>query len=340
MKKLTLTSLMILSLLGLLLFGGCSKESPSGPAEGNGTELDEAFGGFTTADELPAFGDASIAADFEEDPDVNDPLTTDPAVSSALDSGKVAAYFVRITWGLMEFDSTATTVVNWNGSASVNRGILGIKKSILFEFPGDHIVLPRANRKTVEWVSNTTTHFDGIALLIIDRDTSNVPGQFTLSTPLYSRTFSFDELDSLQLVETVTAQGHQVSIQAHKKQLMPLGAGFLEGRWIKTREKGGIFKGKWINDTGTRAGHIRGIWGINLKGEKVFFGKYISLSGKFSGLLAGNWGFANNTEDAGWLAGKWFNRSLTAIGVLEGRWKAKDVNPGRGFFQGKWKRNI
>lgn len=33
MKKLTLTSLMILSLLGLLLFGGCSKESPSGPAK-------------------------------------------------------------------------------------------------------------------------------------------------------------------------------------------------------------------------------------------------------------------------------------------------------------------
>lgn len=339
MKRLMILSVMILSLLGLLMFGGCAKESPSEPGNGNVGELDQAYGGFTTADELPAFGDASIAADFDEDLDVTDPITTDPSVSAALDSGRVAAYFIRITWGLLEFDSTATAVINWNGSASVNRGILGIKKSILFEYPGDHIVLPRANRKMVEWISNTITHFDGIALMIIDRDTSSVPGQFTLTTPLYSRTFSFDELDSLQLVETVTAQGHQISIQAYKKQLIPLGGGFLEGRWIKTRANGGIFKGKWINDVGARAGHLRGIWGVNQKGEKVFFGKYISLNGNFSGLLAGNWGYANNTQDGGWFAGKWFNKSLSNIGTLEGHWKAKDDNPRRGFFQGKWKRN-
>ena len=343
MKKLTLLSLVIFALLSMLIIGGCSKETPNEPGkDGEVTELDSPYGGYDTSDELPAFGDALMAAEFEEDNDVTDPITLDPAFTNAIDSVKVKAYFIRIAWGLLEFDSTATTVVNWNGSASVNRGTLGIKKEILFERPADHIVLPRPNRKTVQWVSNTITHFDGIALVIIDKDTSNVPGEFTFTTPLYSRTFSFDELDSLEVVETVTAQGHQVSIQAYNKKVIPFGGGFLEGRWTKTKTRngGGVFRGKWINDTGTHAGHLRGIWGINLKGEKVFFGKYITLNGKFGGLLTGHWGNSENDQNMGWFAGRWFNQSLSAVGTLEGRWKAREENLRNGFFHGKWKRNI
>ncbi len=339
MKNYAILSLLIFALLAMLIVGGCSKETPTDPGnEGEVTELDQPYGGFSTSDELPAFGDPVMTAEFEDDEAVTDPITLDPSFANAIDSTTVNAYFIRIAWGLLDFDSTATTSINWDGSATITRGTLGIVKRILFE-PNDKIILPRPDRKTVEWASETSTHFDGIALVIIDRDTSNVEGLLTISTPLYSRTFSYSELDSMDIIETVTAEGHQVSIQAFNKKVVPFGGGFLEGRWVKTRKHGGIFQGRWINRTGTRAGHLKGIWGIDRTGKKVFFGKYITLNGQFGGLLSGNWGYVDNNETNGWFSGRWANRELTTIGVLKGHWKTKEGSFRNGFFHGKWLRN-
>lgn len=332
--------ILMIFLTAALIIGGCSKNSPTEPDQtGEGTELDQPFGGFTTSDELPGFGEASIEAEFGDDENVNDIITTDPSFANDLASNAAKVYYVRITWGLLQGDSTATQVINWDGSATITRGKLGIMKTILFERnQNDHIVLPRSDRRTVQWVSNTVTHFDGILLVIVDKDTLNVPGAFTFTTSLYSKTFSFDELDSLQMVETVTAQGHQVSIQAHSKQIIRLGGGFVEGKWLKTREHGGVFRGRWINEVGTCVGHVKGIWGLNRRGEKVFFGKYILISGQFGGLLAGDWGNNDSHETNGWFKGRWVNRALTTIGTVEGHWKVNPDSTNKGFFQGKWLR--
>lgn len=339
MKNYAIFSLLIFALLAMLIVGGCSKETPTDPTDGGEvTELDQPYGGFSTSDELPAFGDPLMSVDFEDDENVTDPISLEPSFVNAIDSATVNAYFIRITWGLLEFDSTATNSVNWDGSATVTRGTLGIMKRILFE-PNDKIILPRPDRKTIGWTSETITHFDGIALVIIDRDTSSAEGQLTITTPLYSKTFSYSELDSMDVIETVTAEGHQVSIQAFNKQVIPFGGGFLEGRWIKTRKHGGIFQGRWITRIGTRAGHLKGIWGIDRDGKKVFFGKYISLNGQFGGLLAGNWGYTDNSEAIGWFSGRWMNRDKTTIGLLRGHWKTREGSLRNGFFHGKWKRN-
>ncbi len=339
MKKYALLSLLIFALAIVLIIGGCSKNSPTEPdQDGEAADLDKAYGGFSTSDELPAFGDAEISASFEDDENVDDLMTLDPAFTNDMNSNTVNAYYIRITWGLLQGDSTATDVINWDGSATITRGKLGIMKRVLFE-SGDQIVLPRPDRKTVQWASNTSTHYDGIVLVILDKDTLNVPGEFTFTTSLYTRTFTYDELDSLDLVETVTPQGHQVSIQAYNRQIIPFGGGFLEGKWLKNRQHGGVFKGRWINNVGTRVGHLKGIWGVNRLGEKVFFGKYVSLSGQFGGLLAGNWGYADQVENKGWLKGRWVNRSLMSIGTLEAYWKTNENNDRFGFFHGKWKRS-
>ncbi|UCE07414.1 MAG: hypothetical protein JSW07_05115, partial [bacterium] len=316
MKKYALLSLLIFALLTMLIIGGCSKNSPTEPdQEEELTELDRPYGGYDTSDELPAFGDPEISVTFEDDEDVDDSITLDPAFTNAIGSDTVNAYYIRITWGLLEFDSTSTDVINWNGSASITRGNLGIMKTIRFE-GNDKIVLPRPDRKTVEWVSQTRPHFDGILLVIVDRDASNIDGEFTFTTDLYSMTFSYDDLDSLELVETVIPQGHQLSIQAYNKKVIPFGGGFLDGKWIRTRKHGGKFHGRWIDNVGTRVGHLKGIWGVNRFGEKLFFGKYISMNGQFGGLLAGNWGYSEDGENNGWFKGRWVNRSLTAIGTL------------------------
>jgi len=336
MKKYALISLLIFGLLILLIIGGCSKSSPTDPDQNEEvTELDKPYGGYDTSDELPAFGDPDMTVAFNDDEDVIDDITLDPEFTSSIDSNGVNAYYVRITWGLLEGDSTATDVINWNGSASITRGTLGIMKRILFE-RNDKIVLPRPDRKTVQWISNTVPHFDGIVLVILDRDTLNVDGEFTFTTDLFTRTFAYEELDSLDLIETVTTQGHQVSIQAYNKKVIPFGGGFLEGKWIRKRNHGGIFKGRWINNIGTRVGHLRGIWGVNRFGEKVFFGKYINLNGRFGGLMAGNWDYGDEGDNKGWFAGRWVNHNLTSIGTLKGHWKIKPDSERHGFFHGKW----
>lgn len=337
MKKYAIHSLLIIALFAMIVIGGCSKNSPTEAEPTEETELDKAFGGYDTSDELPAFGDASISADFSEDEDVNDPVADDPEFVAALDSNSVSAYFIRITWGLLELDSTASNIIDWSGTAGINKGALGVLRAIKFE-NSDHIVLPRPDRQNVQWVSFTGTHYDGISLVILDRDSVDTEGEFTFSTNLFTRTFTYAELDSMDLVEVVTEQGHTVSIQAYNKQVIPFGGGFLDGRWVKTKADGGKFFGRWINRIGTHAGHLKGIWGVNSYGEKVFHGKYISLSGKFGGLLSGHWGYSAADNSMGWMQGRWVNRSLTTIGALRGHWKARAEDGRHGFFHGKWKK--
>ncbi|MFZ5517207.1 MAG: hypothetical protein ACOY90_11250 [Candidatus Zhuqueibacterota bacterium] len=337
MKKYFVFSLLIVALVAMFGMSGCSKNSPTENDQVEETDLDKAYGGFNTSDELPAFGDASIAADFPEDEEVNDPVVEDPEFSATLDSNTVNAYFIRITWGLLEMDSTATTVINWSGTASVNQGVLGVMRAIKFEH-NDYVVFPRPDQQNVQWVSYTGPHFDGISLVILDRDSVDTNGEFTFTTGLFSRTFTYAELDSLELVEVVTEQGHTVSIQAYNKQVIPFGGGFLEGRWVKTGPNGGKFDGRWINNIGTHAGHLKGIWGVNRNDEKVFFGKYISLSGQFGGLLVGRWGYNATDTSLGWMQGRWVNRSFTNIGTLQGHWKATAEDGRHGFFHGKWRK--
>ncbi len=335
MKRIALLTLMALAILSLLLLSGCSKDSPTAPTDEEINPLDQPYGGYSTGDELPGFGDAEIIEEFGDDIPADDPVAMDPEFAAKLDS--VNAYFIRITWGLHEFDSTATEIVDWSGSASVNKGILAVTRVIHFE-PNDHVNLPRPDVKVLEWVSHTKVHFDGLTLVILDTDTTDTPGEFTISTPLYNRTFSFSELDSLSILEDVGTPGNQIAIVSHSKKVIPLGGGFFDGRWVRKNERGGFFVGRWINRLGTQAGHLRGIWGTNSYGANVFHGKYIDMNGKFGGLLTGRWGYAENSQNEGWMAGRWVNRSLTQIGTLKGHWVIKPDDDRHGFFQGQWRK--
>ncbi|MBC8180985.1 hypothetical protein H8E88_07660 [candidate division KSB1 bacterium] len=337
MKRYFYVFAFVLALSTMLIIGGCEKNSPNEPDETEITELDKPYGGYTTSDELPAFGDALLITEFNDDKTAADEVSTDPAFTAALDSQKVDAYFIRVVWGLLEFDSTATEVVDWSGSASVSKGVLGLTKIIRFEGP-DRVVLPRTDLKTLEWQSQTIGHLDGLSFVILDRDSTDSEGLFTISTLLFERTFSYEELDSLEVVEIVTESGQQISIMSHKKEVIPFGGGFFDGRWVRLRKNGGEFKGRWINSLGTHAGHLRGIWGINSQDIKVYHGKYVTLNGQFGGLLSGNWGYAQDDTTKGWLEGRWVNQNLTSIGTMKGHWKTKADSDRHGFFHGKWRK--
>ncbi|MFQ5863793.1 MAG: hypothetical protein ACE5IW_01030 [bacterium] len=334
-------SLLMLVSLAIFFAFGCSSEQLTSPEENlEGEEelsLDKDFGGFDTSDEPVGFGEPDMVDDFPEDAGVADAFSAEPATVEALNSDTIKVFFLRITWGLLEGDSTATDVIDWSGSAEINKGTLVLLKTIRFE-RNDSILLPRESRRKIDFTSITTTHFDGIAIAIIDNDTTqeDIEGTLTLTAGSYSNVLNFSDLDSLELVESIGSGDYEVSIISRSKEVVPFAGGFLAGHWVKTRLHGGIFRGRWINSLGTNAGHLKGIWGINEQGKRVFFGKWISLSGQFRGLLAGEWEYRQG-ENGGVFRGRWVNRALTTAGTLKGHFKTGRPGDRRGFFHGRWR---
>ncbi len=340
MKRITFAALVLL-MSGFLLTA-CNKENPVGtetPDDQSAVSLEKEFGGYTTSDEAPMFNDQEVIAESLEDVSANDAMSAQdlPLLNAA--SG-VKAYAVRVTWGLLPGDSTATEVVDWSGKIAVNKGVLTVLRTISFERnQGDKLVLPRTSRKEVSFNSQTRPYIDGLLLIIIDKDTSNTDGELSLTLGgNYTRTLRFSELDSAEIVEPVGANGHAVSIITHSKQVREFNGGFLAGRWVRKNEKGGEFFGKWINSEGTNAGSVKGIWGTRNNGEHVFFGKYITGNGQFNGLLRGKWGY-NGERNGGTFEGQWVNRQLQESGKLQGHFRLGRPNDGKGFFHGRWSKN-
>ena len=340
MYRSSIVFILFIGLMMMFAVNGCIFDSPEEaveePEQLEESQLDMEYGGYTTSDEAIAFGDPSLAKNFEEDESASDQVASDPNVMTDLESDSVKVYFLRITWGKLQWDSTATEVTDWSGRASINKGTLVVLKKIRFE-SNDRLVLPRPNRKAVQWQSYTQPHFDGLALAIIDNDTTTTDaGVFALSAGTYSATVTFAELDSMELVESVGSSGNEISIISRSKEVVPFAGGFLEGRWIRVDSTHGVFRGRWINSMGTNAGFVKGIWGINRLRQKVFFGKWISVHGHFKGLLAGRWDYGDDFN-RGDFAGHWVNRSLTRAGKLKGVWKAGEAGSRTGFFKGRYR---
>ncbi|RMF57553.1 MAG: hypothetical protein D6743_18835 [Calditrichaeota bacterium] len=342
MKKLV-SLLWAVTLLAALALSACSSNQATEALTGGdeNLSLDKEFGGFGGGDESPGFGDPELMNDSPEDAQVSDVIADEPAVIDAMSSDSpVKAFFLRITWGLLEGDSSATEVIDWSGSAEVSRGTLLVLRTIRFE-GNDFVHLPRDSRQKVEFTSQTKRHFDGLLLAIIDNDTTAsdtdaTDGTFTFVAGSFSKVLNFSELDSLDLLEPVGDMGNEVSIVTRAKDIVPFAGGFFAGRWVKTRRDGGEFKGRWINSLGTNTGFLRGIWGINRFGNKVFKGKYISANGEFRGLLAGQWTFTRG-DRAGVFEGRWVNRQHKTVGRLKGHFRTGRAGDRRGHFEGRYR---
>lgn len=344
-----LKTLAMLVLAGALGLTACEKSDPfdAGGDEDRDDEeiiIESEFGKFTTSDEAPAFGDAELAAEVADEVAVtNDLMSTDTEVIDAI-SGRAAVpvIFLRLTWGHLEFDSTATEVIDWSGSIEVNRGKLAALRTIKFE-DGDHIVWPRESKQRVEFTSHTQPHFDGLALAIVDKDTSDVEGILTIHAGPYSRSIAFSELDSLEMIEQVDDLGNEFSIVSHSKSIeRQAPGGFFAGKWIRKGERSGEFKGRWISKTGDTVGHLKGRWGFSTDGAQVFAGKVIDANGQFVALIAGHWdthGHGRNMK-SGWLRGRWVNENHEEMGRLSGVWHTGNRGDNRGFFHGHWSEKI
>ncbi len=337
-------TLFILLLAAPFMTGCLEDSSPTGP-DGSGdpvlnegfenTDLNAKDGGFTATDENPYFGSEAVLKVQEGEVEAHDDLAYDGGLLEGDPSYDV--YFLRIAWGQLDGDSANHVVTDWTGSVTLDRGAIKVERIILFEREqGDHLV-PRVDRRLVEFASHTTRHFDGLLLRVYVPvvDIASTLNTITLTTPVFSKTYEVSQLAGLAEVFTVDELGNQVSFRAEKRPPLPCLAGYMAGFWLMNLEgTRGAFGGVWVADDGRPAGYLRGFFGVNAEGHRVLFGKWISLSGAFRGILRGT--YEVNPEGGGTFEGHWVNRSGLAEGGFAGHFRIADDRR-VGLFEGRWR---
>jgi len=323
---------------------GVSGDDPLSQTE----NINDPLGGFNASDEVAGFGDAYLLGD-EGEVEVADPIAVDPAVASLVQDPTSQLVAVRLVWGYLRRPTDATTdLVDWSGSASVIApAALIVDRTIHFEpIQGDHIVRPRPDRQTVEWVSTTTGGMDGLLMTLVvpaDETTS-----LTVAMPLFNETYDLADLLRLNETTVVDADGHEVRISAREVEIASTCyQGWMSGRWtmIPPGEYtegdpgngviSGRFGGFWVNRNGTLGGAIHGFFGVNAAGDAVFFGKAIRRNGVFAGFVRGVWEESAGNVGTGMFQGEWLNRARDPIGALRGEWASR-VGDEHGLFDGAW----
>jgi hypothetical protein len=345
MPQRILISFIILGLL--VLFGGCSETTTS---SGDNPQSDD-FDGYTPTDEAAFFGDSYMMTEMGEDSSFDDPMVENADVKALIDDPNSGVFALRIIWGSLEYDSTVTEVTDWSGSLAVSYGAILIKRLIRFE-PGQDYIKPRTSRDSVEWVSKTTVHNDGILVFVyVPPSTTTDIKTITFGTGPFTKSFEISDLIKLDTVFALDDSVNSVAFRAFKIQ--PHGnmcpKGFLEGRWGRDSTGQGIFFGRWISQHGLLAGHLRGRWGrIDINGDElsVFYGKYIDITGRFKGLVRGIYMphpspsvDANCCPPHGKFYGFFHGANGVVQGVLKGHYRMPPSDSDRkmGYFGGRWK---
>ncbi|MBN1826089.1 MAG: hypothetical protein JW958_07475 [Candidatus Eisenbacteria bacterium] len=335
----------------VLLGAGCMGDFSSNPTSNvtpdeQELDLNSEYGGYDTSDESPAFGDPELLKTEEDGVDAMDAFACSSAVMNIASRAGTDVYALRLTWGMLEGDSTVSELTDWSGTIKLDRGVIIVDRIILFE-PGDYI-LRRVCRDSVGVVSFTGPHYDGLLITVLnpEADSTGAPEENVLTIDLgpFHETFTMDQLEEIQEVYDVDVTGNQFSIVGRYLTELPCKNGFIHGKWARNEADGGVFRGRWTTRRGLGRGYLNGHWGVNEEGDRVLFGKYIGLDGSFEGLIRGTWGQGELTG-TGWFRGVWKNEEETVEGVLNGVWVDPfpyngnihvQGRPDHGFFNGRW----
>jgi hypothetical protein len=336
----------IVCMAGLItagLFAGCETSPPSVSE----TALLAEYGGYTTQNEAPGFGDPVLIAAHREDAAYNDPMERDPEVSAAEKDRGARKYMLRMVWGNLDSPDTSETSggcppTDWSGSIKAEGGVLIIARTIRFE-PDDSIVRPRHGAREIEWISHTRNNVDGLVLKIVDVPDPRhrqVRNSITITTPFYTAEIPFADLADLDRTAAFdTCNG--ISLVATEIERSGCPRGFLEGTWVSETDTSGNFEGAWIADDGALTGFLHGHYGV-ADSSRVLVGKWITTSGEFGGLLKGTWNpsildeAGDEDVPGGNFEGKWVNDAFTEAGRFNGHYGFPD-STSNGVFRGRWK---
>lgn len=357
-RQLSTTTLLLA--VFVLLVGGCGKEATApdgtGPPTDQNPDLNAEYGGLSATSEEPAFGDAALAASAGIETPVPDAYEQDLQTLTRESADLVRTYAVTLLWGMLESDPSSTPPddslsdgdpVDWSGNLTVNRGGVVLRSTIAFE-PEDYVLGPRIDRTTIEWVSHTTTSFDGLRIVVIQPLPAGEDGgldSLTIVAGTHSWTFLVNNLVDLDFTEAIDEAGNKFSIQAVLIAPAIYSSGFTGGAWRapESPDSMGTFKGRWVSRDGRVAGYMRGHYGVNHAGRRVLFGKVIDESGSFRALIRGTWDRVGTDHrpgnlhrpEVGWFRAELLNEDRKPIGGLHGRWRTTPGS-GDGLYWGTW----
>jgi hypothetical protein len=318
------------------LIVGCDlSTAPQGQnstSDGSSIDLESAYGGYSMVDERPAFGDPQ----FQQLTTLEDALR--PSVTDGDTVPDDSTFAVRIIWGQLRGNRNAQTPVDWTGSVHINRGELALIRTLVFEDPRDHIVRPRPDAQTIEFVSHTLPHYDGLALLVHETP-GEEPTTFSFSTAPFSGTWTLAELVRANRVIPVDDAGNAVAINAIPVHPHACPNGFARGAWVVRDSLPGAMRGVWLAPNGNTLGHLLGHFGRNAAGDNVWFAKIIGIEGRAIGLARGTWTpNADPNMPGGTFMGRFVTRRVGG-GEIQGRYVPGRAGDGgaAGSFEARWR---
>ena len=315
--------------LSLAACNGTSDTSSDPEAIAN--DLATSYGGVTAS---PA---PEIAADPEATAVFADPTL---AAGDAMGDERAALADARrvrilVAWGYLRPHPEATEVVDWSGSLTVTNAALRLVRPARFETATDHVILPRTDIHSIEFVSMTRPHWDGLVVDVIlapDLNPGGDPVILTFDSPVTNASLTIEEGMRRTVVTTVDNAGHKLAFHVIRPDHDRCAEGFLLGRWeVLASPAGheiGTFFGRFIGSGGEVRGVVRGLFGQRRNGAQLFFGKIVNRSGDFLGLVAGRYG-------DGKFGGRLIGGDRTVEGAVHGVYADRD-NDGDGFFAGRW----
>ena len=358
-EKITTLWPVLLILVAALWVGGCS-ESPTNVNETDSTNLVDDFGGYNIGPEEPGFGDDDLMADDELEVEVDDPLLSSPEITALTSDPESGLFHLRVIWGQIPLDTTATDPIDWSGSLTISRGAEVLRRLIRFE-PVQDYPLERTDPQLIEWVSQTTIHNDGIAVDLFvppPQPTLDSAGEIIDTLPLdpvtvtfetgpYSRTFTLPELAALDTIVELDS-GAKVAFHAIWVPRVPCPGGFVTGGWGYDEEGQGRFRGRWMSYRGDILGWLNGHFGQDDDGANVLFGKWINRNGDCKGFIkgtyertrsrCGDYEAGNRCGNGGEFHTRVFDADRNPIGQLHGKYQDAPERK-NGFFQGRWRLN-
>jgi hypothetical protein len=307
---------------------GCRKDEGLDPSDVN-----EAYGGLTTADEAPLFGEPGVYALLgaaQADFTMTDAVASEPAFQEAAGAAETLHYLF-LAWGNLKRDAedgagAALTPRDFSGSLALSEGQVVVLRKIRMEVRQEDGVLPRTDPALLEWQSTIYGGVDGLLVKIVAPDAATVTA--TLAGQTITKSVADLDLTKGLIDLPDSDDGIVYAAAAVRKTGCP--HGFMLGRRHQVRAQGGVFRGKWVSADGELRGHLRGIYGQRRNGEQVFFGKWIAEGGEFQGLLAGRYA-------DGEYQGHYLDRDLALHGRVKGIYFDPPVEVRRvGFLLGTW----
>ncbi len=295
--------------------------------------IEEDNGGLDMNDTEPMFGEPEMFADaaLEADTAVSDPMASEPETAAELASPDAALFNVLVLWGQMPPDWNNRNGHEWDGTISINRGAMIVRRTVGFE-DETNALAPRTDRQSVNFISMTLPMVDGLVLTIADPEPASTDPLVVTYTARSGAVFSATMADLVSGVQSmpVDDSGNRIAAAALPRPLDPCAHGTLRGRWHRVRDGRGRLIGVVSNAEGDPIGHVLGVYGRRTTGEQVFFGKYIDRDGAFRGLFGGGY------RD-GHFQGRWIVRHDPDHGVLAGEYRETIDGPETGgLFVGRW----